>query len=272
MKMSDSKKIEELEAEVAQLRNELAAAKNLLLIGKTVNDQALRALRDARQVAKNVEHPLLMQLGFLQEEIRALKEQLRGRDQHVVFGTKSPSKPAETEDPIVAHLKQSGRALWNTLRLLRMRAITRVEMPTEHEMLQDSLLRIHEENKVLCALRDKLDQEMKSHEEDPGFLKALTPTTSMWNNIDFSPGIIRFASKDMHVEDVLQVEFPNDVLLDIGWYIDSYRALVVKGQDWDRPIADRNLGATLTSANIADVIHMVVLVSTAVVTTGKIKV
>ena len=42
-------------------------------------------------------------------------------------------------------------------------------------------------------------------------------------------------------EDMLQIEYPDDVVLDIGWYPcfdikGSFKVMVIKGTDWENPI------------------------------------
>lgn len=74
-----------------------------------------------------------------------------------------------------------------------------------------------------------------------------------WRKVDFSTGTVTFLD-DTQKEDMLQVEYPNGFLLDMGWYQDRYIILVIRDFDWAHPVkryetADRDqLSALLTEA------------------------
>lgn len=72
----------------------------------------------------------------------------------------------------------------------------------------------------------------------------------MFEKFDFTPGVIINNSfgdinnmqlnndNDDLQEDMLQVEYPNDYLIDAGWYggIDKFIIFLIKDCDWDNPI------------------------------------
>lgn len=72
----------------------------------------------------------------------------------------------------------------------------------------------------------------------------------MFKEYNFSPGIVIFNNYDIGVddelnndninltEDMLQVEFDNELLLDVGWYpgIEKFIVYVIKYCDWEHPI------------------------------------
>ena len=65
-----------------------------------------------------------------------------------------------------------------------------------------------------------------------------------WRKVDFSTGTVTFLD-DTQKEDMLQVEYPNGFLLDMGWYQDRYIILVIRDFDWAHPVqqyetAERN--------------------------------
>ena len=74
-----------------------------------------------------------------------------------------------------------------------------------------------------------------------------------WRKVDFGTGTVTFLD-DTQKEDILQVEYPNGFLLDMGWYQDRYIISIIHNFDWTHPVkryeaADRNqLPALLTEA------------------------
>ena len=74
-----------------------------------------------------------------------------------------------------------------------------------------------------------------------------------WRKVDFGTGAVTFLD-DTQKEDMLQVEYPNEFLLDMGWYQDRYIILVIRNFDWAHPVkryetADKDqLPALLTKA------------------------
>lgn len=74
-----------------------------------------------------------------------------------------------------------------------------------------------------------------------------------WHKVDFGTGTVTFLD-DTQKEDMLQVEYPNSFLLDMGWYQDRYIISIIQNFDWTHPVqqyetADRDqLSALLTEA------------------------
>ena len=74
-----------------------------------------------------------------------------------------------------------------------------------------------------------------------------------WRKVNFGTGTVTFLD-DTQKEDMLQVEYPNGFLLDMGWYQDRYIISIIHNFDWTHPVkryetADGNqLPALLTEA------------------------
>ena len=74
-----------------------------------------------------------------------------------------------------------------------------------------------------------------------------------WRHVDFGTGKVIFLDFTRK-EDMLQVEYPNCFLLDMGWYQDRYIISVIHNFDWANPVqqyetAERNqLPKLLTEA------------------------
>lgn len=49
----------------------------------------------------------------------------------------------------------------------------------------------------------------------------------VWSKVDFGIGTVTFLD-DTRKEDMLQVEYPNSFLLDMGWYQDRYIISIIK--------------------------------------------
>ena len=56
-----------------------------------------------------------------------------------------------------------------------------------------------------------------------------------WSRMDFGTGKIIFLDITQK-EDMLQVEYPNCFLLDMGWYQDRYIISVIHNFDWTHPV------------------------------------
>ena len=56
-----------------------------------------------------------------------------------------------------------------------------------------------------------------------------------WSRMDFGTGKVIFLDV-MRKEDMLQVEYPNGFLLDMGWYQDRYIISVIHNFDWAHPV------------------------------------
>ena len=75
----------------------------------------------------------------------------------------------------------------------------------------------------------------------------------VWSKIDFDTGKVIFLDATRK-EDMLQVEYPNCFLLDMGWYQDRYIISVIHNFNWANPVqqyetAERNqLPKLLTEA------------------------
>ena len=70
-----------------------------------------------------------------------------------------------------------------------------------------------------------------------------------WCDVDFGTGKVIFLDVTQK-EDMLQVEYPNGFLLDMGWYQDRYIILVIHNFDWTHPVqqyetAEKNQLSTL---------------------------
>lgn len=57
----------------------------------------------------------------------------------------------------------------------------------------------------------------------------------VWPKIDFDTGKVIFLDATRK-EDMLQVEYPNCFLLDMGWYQDRYIISVIHNFDWANPV------------------------------------
>lgn len=55
-----------------------------------------------------------------------------------------------------------------------------------------------------------------------------------WRHVDFGTGKVIFLDVTRK-EDMLQVEYPNCFLLDMGWYQDRYIISVIHNFDWANP-------------------------------------
>ena len=56
-----------------------------------------------------------------------------------------------------------------------------------------------------------------------------------WSKMDFDTGKVIFLDATRK-EDMLQVEYPNCFLLDMGWYQDRYIISVIHNFDWANPV------------------------------------
>ena len=57
----------------------------------------------------------------------------------------------------------------------------------------------------------------------------------VWSKIDFDTRKVIFLDATRK-EDMLQVEYPNCFLLDMGWYQDRYIISVIHNFDWANPV------------------------------------
>ena len=56
-----------------------------------------------------------------------------------------------------------------------------------------------------------------------------------WRHVDFGTGKVIFLDVTRK-EDMLQVEYPNCFLLDMGWYQDRYIISIIQNFDWANPV------------------------------------
>lgn len=56
-----------------------------------------------------------------------------------------------------------------------------------------------------------------------------------WTLIDYSPGIVEWI-ESYKQEDMLQVHFPLNYILDMGWYVNTYRIFIIHNQNWSEPL------------------------------------
>ena len=75
----------------------------------------------------------------------------------------------------------------------------------------------------------------------------------MFEKIDFSPGVIKHDDFEIDIraplneeddalkEDMFQVEYPFDYVLDVGWYsgVNQFIIYVIKSCNWDKPIVEK---------------------------------
>ena len=57
----------------------------------------------------------------------------------------------------------------------------------------------------------------------------------VWSKMDFDTGKVIFLDATRK-EDMLQVEYPNCFLLDMGWYQDRFIISVIHNFDWANPV------------------------------------
>ena len=57
----------------------------------------------------------------------------------------------------------------------------------------------------------------------------------VWSKMDFDTGKVIFLDATRK-EDMLQIEYPNCFLLDMGWYQDRYIISVIHNFDWANPV------------------------------------
>lgn len=62
----------------------------------------------------------------------------------------------------------------------------------------------------------------------------------MFEDIDFKSGEIRFSSENINDEDILQVEYPDNYILDLGWYGKSggFALYIIRDFEWSVPVVE----------------------------------
>lgn len=69
-----------------------------------------------------------------------------------------------------------------------------------------------------------------------------------FESIEFKSGIVTYIENDFSrvnlKEDILQVTYPKNYLLDVGWYgtMNGYIVSIIKDNDWENPVAKTNKG------------------------------
>lgn len=59
----------------------------------------------------------------------------------------------------------------------------------------------------------------------------------MFSKIDYKMGkLFFFDQSDLLKEDILQVQYSDDLLLDVGFYGKQYKIFVIKNLNWEEPI------------------------------------
>lgn len=73
----------------------------------------------------------------------------------------------------------------------------------------------------------------------------------MLTNIDFSPGKITYNDFDINLihaltkehiadeKDLLQVQYPNNILIDVEWKTNSFIICIIKDFDWENPVVKK---------------------------------
>lgn len=57
----------------------------------------------------------------------------------------------------------------------------------------------------------------------------------MFLDIDFLSGVKKFESSELE-EDMLQVDYPNNYILDVGWYKDKFIIYIIRDYEWEVPV------------------------------------
>lgn len=66
-------------------------------------------------------------------------------------------------------------------------------------------------------------------------MKKCSLPENFWNGFDFGNGKVKYHETYL-CEDMLQVEFPDNILLDVGYYSGIFRIYVIKNYSWENPI------------------------------------
>lgn len=62
----------------------------------------------------------------------------------------------------------------------------------------------------------------------------------MFESVNFKSGKVRFCSESMDNEDILQAEFPNNYILDLGWYgnRNGFILYIIRNMEWSVPVVE----------------------------------
>lgn len=87
----------------------------------------------------------------------------------------------------------------------------------------------------------------------------------MFENVDFKKGKILYIDdcKDLK-EDLLQVQYANNYLLDVGWYGEEngFIIYIIKGYDWENPIRkDGSFNKKIMLSKLDKMINEVMILS-----------
>ena len=77
---------------------------------------------------------------------------------------------------------------------------------------------------------------------------------NIFEKTDFKSGIVTYKSNTLQ-EDILQVKYPHNFTLDMGWYSDKFIIYVIKDYMWDEPIAEY---VTKNTEELSDVLSKAV--------------
>lgn len=74
------------------------------------------------------------------------------------------------------------------------------------------------------------------------------------SDVDFKIGIIKWLCESLE-EDMLQVEYPNNFILDLGWYHDQYIIYIIKDYEWSVPVVKYSIK---NESNLLDTLQMAI--------------
>lgn len=83
-----------------------------------------------------------------------------------------------------------------------------------------------------------------------------------WTKVDFQSGKVTWIENALQ-EDMLQVEYPNGLILDMGWYENGYIIYIVRDFEWNNPLA------RFTTRNVDDLSQLLVKAVTRIETVLK---
>ena len=56
------------------------------------------------------------------------------------------------------------------------------------------------------------------------------------SNLDYKTGNVRYLTSGNYEEDILQVDYPHQFVLDLGWYDGIFIIYIIKDYNWSVPI------------------------------------
>lgn len=66
-------------------------------------------------------------------------------------------------------------------------------------------------------------------------MKKCSLPENFWNGFDFGNGKVK-CHETYLCEDMLQVGFPDNILLDVGYYNRVFKIYIIKNYNWENPI------------------------------------